>query len=86
MGVGGEWGRDFVFKDWAYSNEHQDTDSQDKLLWAVGAVVISGKGPRRRAAMSARLEEDMFLHSAFVSGRREGFPGPSEELWLILAV
>lgn len=67
-------------------NEHQDTHSHDKLLWAVGAMVISGEGPRCRPAMSALWEEAMRLHSAFVSGRRGGFSGPSEELWLILAV
>lgn len=66
-------------------NEHQNIHSHDKLLWAVRAVVISGEGPRCRAAMSA-LTEVMFLQSALVSGRREGFSEVSEELRLILAV
>lgn len=76
VGAGREWGREFVFKDWTHRNEHQDTHSLDKLLWAVcAAVVISGEGP-----------EDTFLHSALVSGKREDFSGVSEDRWLILAV
>lgn len=60
--------------------------SKDKELpWAVRAVVISGECPACRTVMFAFLE-DVFLPSAFVSGRKEGFPGAPEELWLILAV
>lgn len=55
------------------------------LLGAVCAVVMSGEGPRCRAALSA-VPEDMLLPSALVSGRRDGFSGASEERRLILAV
>lgn len=79
VGVRWEWGREFVLGDWTYIKKHQGTHSQDKLLGAVCAVAILGEDPRCRASMSA-LPEDMVLHSALVSARREGFSGASEEL------
>lgn len=60
--------------------------SKDKELpWAARTVVISGECPACRTVAIARLE-GLILPSAFVSGRKEGFPEASEELWLILAV
>lgn len=60
--------------------------SKDKELpWVSRTVVISSKRPACGTVAIAPLE-GLFLPSAFVSGRKEGFPEASEELWLILAV
>lgn len=57
----------------------------EELPWSVRAVVISGERSACRTGTFARLE-DLFLPSALVSGRKEGFSGAPEELRLILAV
>lgn len=60
--------------------------SEDKELpWAARAVVISSERPACGTVAIAPLE-GLILPSAFVSGRKEGFPEASEELWLSLAV
>lgn len=60
--------------------------SEDKELpWVARAVVISGARSVCGPVAIVPLE-GFILPSAFVSGRKEGFPEASEELWLSLAV